>query len=273
MVPIFSQRLLSTMVGPIQEPHPKDIFNLNSMYQPPTASGLVSHFFCNHEKGLCIPLEETDWEDVPDEWISKLQENLFSTEIGKELWKDLMNRGLDATKIIDAICQGVGDSYIDSESGKRESYRRRESETSREHARRLIDFFRLARTTFAKLKTEFDRINSQRDGPVVISSPDWPLEMEEFSASLLKAPDQMTSLVEHFQPIAHGRRKLNSHSGFMWSVRGLRRLELKFGEIATLLSAGYAIFGDEPIDAQEVRERLTSAEKLFGKPSSTTTAD
>ncbi len=94
-------------------------------------------------------------------------------------------------------------------------------------------------------------------------SLEWPSEMEKFESYVEQSLALCSWLINHYKPLAHASRKLDIHEGFYCSVIDLRRsFHLSDCDLATLLSAGYAVAGKEPIDPQDVRSRMKSAQKV-----------
>lgn len=116
-----------------------------------------------------------------------------------------------------------------------------------------------------KIKQDLLTVQAGRNGPVFVPSADWPNEMVEFEDSLSNLAEKAKWLVEHYKSMAHASRRLDTNEAFMVSVDNLRNsCDLRDNQIATLLSAGYAVYGKQPIGPQELRERMKSARKLFG---------
>jgi len=234
----------------------RDIFNLEALYRIKRPSPQVSHIVCNHKEGMCVQDGVDEWHQpwVTKKWVAAFQHNLFFTQMGKDVWTRLMKRNLDAGRIIESVALAVGDKDESRRALARQS-----------QARLLKEFFIKANSTILKVKSEFEEINAKRNWPVFSPSIDWPVEVSDFEESLSQTLEKMTLLIRHYKPISHARRNKDISEGFMVSVQWLRDSSIKDGDITTLLNAGYAVSGKTPIGNQELRERMTSAVKLYGK--------
>jgi len=230
------------------------IFDFESLYRVERAAPQVSHMFCCHDEGICVQDGVTEWVQpwVETAWVVAFQKELLISQDGINLWRRLIEQGHDAGYIIESVALGVGTEYA-----------REKALTDQSQARLLKDFFAKATPMIVMLNKELQLVKDERDGPVFIPSLEWPTEMEEFENNLARSVELCVWLTNHFKPLAHAARSVDVHEGFYVSVLNLHgRLQLSYSDVATLLSAGYAVSDRESIDSQEVRAKMKSAETI-----------
>jgi len=240
-----------------------NIYDLESLYRVKRRDPNFDHSFCCHDLSECA--EDDDWHQphVPEEWIASFQQSLLDDPEGRDLWKKAMDLGFDAGGIIDLVWLGVGDSFAEHSS-----------QASHSQARHLKKFLETTKKAVSKVKTDLSEVLARRDVALVVGSADWPPEMDEFVMSLSEMLRRVDRLIEHYKPMAHASQNLDTHECFMLSVQGFRTsFQLRDPEIATLLSAGYAESGREPIDRLQVRERMKSVQKQMKKQSAAAVID